>query len=440
MSVRELEPPVRSGNRAAPCTRRTRALRVALIAAFAGTVGASPARAAEPPLSLAEALRLAVAQSPQLSSQRSMVEAAREMAGPAGELPDPKLKVGVENVPTDGPDAWTLTRDFMTMTKVGLMQEFPREAKRKLRSERALRDAERNAATVEVTTLTVQRETATAWLNGRYAAEIERAIAGQIAEAELVVTTASAGYRAGKAPQTDVIAARAAVIDLANRATEATLQTRRARIALARYIGVAAERPPGDAPDVTRLPFDAERLADVEAQPEIRVARAQESLAAADADIARAAKLPDWSAEVTYALRGSPNSNMVSLMFSIDLPWSAGTRQDREYAAKLKELDAAREMREDTLRMRTAEVAAMRAEWEAARTQARRVRDELLPLATQRNDAALAAYRGGTGTLAAVLEARRAELDARLMLIQQQQAAAKAWAWLTFVVPALEKS
>jgi outer membrane protein TolC len=304
-----------------------------------------------------------------------------------------------------------------------------------------LRDAERSAATVEVTALAVQRETAAAWLAGRYAAEVERTIAEQIAEAELVVTTTSAAYRAGKAPQTDVIAARAAVIDLANRATEATLQARRARIALARYIGAsAAERPLGDAPDVARLPFDAERLADVEAQPEIRVARAQESLAAADADIARAAKLPDWSAEVTYALRGSPNSNMVSLMFSIDLPWSAGTRQDREYAAKLKELDAAREMREDTLRMRTAEVAAMRAEWEAARTQARRVRDELLPLTAQRNEAALAAYRGGTGTLAAVLDARRAELEARLMLIQQEQTAAKAWASLAFVVPALEKS
>ena len=34
-----------------------------------------------------------------------MVDAAREMAGPAGELPDPKLKLGVENVPTNGADA-----------------------------------------------------------------------------------------------------------------------------------------------------------------------------------------------------------------------------------------------------------------------------------------------------------------------------------------------
>jgi outer membrane protein TolC len=90
--------------------------------------------------------------------------------------------------------------------------------------------------------------------------------------------------------------------------------------------------------------------------------------------------------------------------------------------------------------MRTAEVESMRVEWEAARIQAARLRDEMLPLAAQRREAALAAYRGGTGTLAAVLDARRAELDVRLALLQQEQAAAKAWAWLNFVLPATEVS
>jgi outer membrane protein TolC len=418
---------------------RRRRIAVLLAAAVFAAVPASRASAADA-LSLAETIRLAVARSPQLGSQRAMVEAAREMAGPAGQLPDPKLKVGIENVPTEGPDAWSLTRDFMTMSRIGLMQEFPRAEKREMKSQRVLRDAERGAAAIEVTTLAVRREAATAWLARRYAAEAERLIADQIAEADLAVATTMAAYRAGKAPQAELIAAQTAVPELRNRATEASMQVKRARIALARYIGADADRPLGDAPDVARLPFDPARLADIDAQPEIHLARAQESVAAAEADIARMAKLPDWSAEVSYAVRGPTYANMVSLMFSIDLPWSPGTRQEREYAARLKELDAAREMREDTLRMRTAEVDAMRVEWEAARVQAARIRDDMLPLAAQRRDAALAAYRGGTGTLAAVLDARRAELDARLALLQQEQAAAKAWAWLNFVLPATEAS
>jgi outer membrane protein TolC len=181
-------------------------------------------------------------------------------------------------------------------------------------------------------------------------------------------------------------------------------------------------------------------LTDVARQPELRLAHAQEALLDTEADLARAGRVPDWSAELTYGIRKAEFGNMVSLMVRVDLPWSPGTRQDREHAAKLKELDAARAMREDTRRMRVAEVGAMLAEWESARAQARRINDEMLPLAAQRREAALAAYRGGTGPLAAVLEARRSELDARLALIAQEQAAAKAWAWLQFVVPVTEKS
>jgi outer membrane protein TolC len=407
--------------------------------AAVATMLALGVHAAERPLSLAEALQLAVAQSQQLVSQRAMVDAAREMAGPAGELPDPKLKAGIENVPTQGPDAWSLTRDFMTMQRIGVMQEFPRAEKRRLKAERALRDAERGAVGVEATTLAIRREAATAWLARRYAAATEDAIAAQIAEAELGVTTVAAAYRAGRASQGELLAAQGMVIELRNRATDATAQSRRARILLARYVGTDADRPLADIPDVARLP-DSARLADIELQPELRLARAQESIAATEADLARAARLPDWSAEVSYAYRGPGYSNMVSLMFSIDLPWSPGTRQDREYAARLKELDAARAMREDARRMRNAEVESMQAEWESARVQMQRITDELLPLAMQRREAALAAYRGGVGPLAAVLDARRAELDARLALIAQQQAAAKAWAWLNFVIPATEGS
>ncbi len=417
-----------------------RRLARAVAAATALLFFADGATAAGPPLSLAEALRVAVENSPQLASQRAMVDAAREMAGPAGELPDPKLKLGVENVPTNGADSWSLTRDFMTMSKIGVMQEFPREAKRKLRSQRAENDAQRGAIAIEAARLVIQRETASAWLARWFAADVERAIGSQIGEAELAVTAALAAYRAGKALQSEVIAAQSMVIELKNRATDAAAQSKRARIGLARYIGGDAERPLGDPPDLARMSFDVARIDDVDAQAEIQLARAQEAIAATEVDLARAAKDPDWSAELTYAVRGSPYSNMVSLMVSIDLPWSPGTRQDREHAAKLRELDAARAMREDTRRMRVAEGRAMVAEWESTRTQAKRINDEMLPLAAQRREAALAAYRGGSGSLVAVLDARRAELDARLALIAQEQAAAKAWAWLQFVFPAMEKS
>lgn len=395
---------------------------------------APPSRAAETPLSLAEAVRIAVAQSPQLASQQAMIRSAREMKTPAGELPDPKILAGFENVPTSGADAWSLTRDSMTMTRIGVMQDFPRAEKRELRVRRAEREAAKGEAQLVANVASVQREATGAWLAAHYAQATEQVISEQIAETELAVSTAQAAYRAGKGTQAELVALQASSIELANRRTDAVMQRDRARVALARYVGDAATRPLGDAPDIERLPLDVAALADVDRQPDVRLAQAQEEVAAAESAIARAAKLPDWSAELSYGIRGSGNPNMVTLMVRVDLPWSASTRQDREYAAKLAEQDAARAMRDDVRRMRDAEVKQMQIEWQADRAQAARMRDELLPLVQQRIDAATAAYRGGTGPLAAVLDARRARLDARIAILNMELAAAKAWAWLANVI------
>ena len=418
-----------------PASGRRR--RAGALAAFCvlGAAAATALAQSPVPLTLAAAEKLATERSPQLAAQRSLADAAREMAVPAAALPDPKLIAGIDNLPTEGADAWRFDRDPMTMAKIGVMQEFPRAEKLRLRAERATRDAARIDVASEVATLGVRREVATAWLARHYAERQARAIAALADEARLQAETTGALYRAGRVPQGDVLAAQALVVELANRATEAALAAERARLALARHVGLAdADRPLASPPDVLKLPDEVARLLDLDTQPELRLAQAQESVLDTDTDLARAARLPDWSAELTYGIRRE-FGNMVSLMVRVDLPWSTGTRQDRELAARLKERDAARAQREDLRRARDAEVRQMLAEWEAMRAQAARVGDELVPLAERRVEAALAAYRGGAAGIAPVLEARRAALDARLMRLGFEQAAARAWAWLATLVP-----
>src|SRR3954466_13434685 len=99
--------------------------------------------AADAPLPLAEALRLAQSGSRQLVAQDAAVTAAREMSVAAGQLPDPVLRLGVDNLPVTGDDRFSTTADFMTMRRIGVMQEIPRGEKRRLRSERGEREAER---------------------------------------------------------------------------------------------------------------------------------------------------------------------------------------------------------------------------------------------------------------------------------------------------------
>src|SRR2546421_4787664 len=80
--------------------------------------------AAAQPLSLQEAQRRALERSRQLAAQDSAVLASREMAVAAGQLPDPTLKLGIDNVPVNGADRFSLTRDFMYIRRIGVIQEL----------------------------------------------------------------------------------------------------------------------------------------------------------------------------------------------------------------------------------------------------------------------------------------------------------------------------
>lgn len=70
-------------------------------------------------LTLDEALKLGEAQSPRLAAQRSAVAASSEQVGRAAELPDPRLRLGIENLPVSGADQFRYDRDSMTMRTVG---------------------------------------------------------------------------------------------------------------------------------------------------------------------------------------------------------------------------------------------------------------------------------------------------------------------------------
>jgi outer membrane protein TolC len=125
---------------------------------------------------------------------------------------------------------------------------------------------------------------------------------------------------------------------------------------------------------------------------------------------------------------------MVSLGASIPLQWNEADRQDREVSAKLAAVGQAQARREELLRQHIAEVKTMLNEWESNRTRLVRYEREIVPLATSRADAALAAYRGGKSGVSEVLAARRGELDVKLQALQLEAETARLWAQLNFLV------
>jgi outer membrane protein TolC len=169
--------------------------------------------------------------------------------------------------------------------------------------------------------------------------------------------------------------------------------------------------------------------------PQIAMLDRQADIAAAEARLAQANQKADWTVEVAFQQRGQAYSNMVSVGISLPLQWDRKHRQDRELAAKLATLEQARAEREEMLRAHIAETQSLVAEWQSGRERLQRYQSELLPLATQRTQAVLAAYRGGKASLADVLAARRGEIDTRLQALQLEADTARVWAQVNFLFP-----
>ena len=118
-------------------------------------------------------------------AQDAAAGAARAMAVAAGQLPDPVLKAGISNLPVNGSDRFSLTRDFMTMRSIGVMQEFTRSDKRQARAARFDREAEVADAGRAVALANLRRDTATAWLDRYYQGRMRDLLQTQRAELNL---------------------------------------------------------------------------------------------------------------------------------------------------------------------------------------------------------------------------------------------------------------
>jgi outer membrane protein TolC len=408
-------------------------LRVLSMAALAFLTAANVA--VGQPLTLDQAQQQAVARSRQLSAQDQVSAAAHEMAVAAGQLPDPVLKAGIDNLPVSGADRFSLGSDFMTMRRVGVSQELTRADKLHWRSARFEREADKAQAEKEVATAAIERDTAIAWLEVFYTAQMEDVATRQAVLSRQEIEAAEAAYRGGRGGQADLLTARSTLVAQEDRSSDIGRRLRVAQTKLARWTG--GEIAILGAPDIDSIRLDPASLdSDLAHHPQIAVLNQQEDIAQADVNLARANQHADWSVEVAFQQRGSAYSNMVSIGISVPLQWDRKNRQDRELAAKLALVEQTKAERDEMLRDHVAETRFLIVEWESGKERLSRYQREALPLAGERSQAVLAAYRGGKATLAEVLAARRNETETRMQALQLELDTARLWAQLNFLFPA----
>lgn len=389
-------------------------------------VSAVAARAGE--LSFDEAQRLALAAAPTLIAAGALREASAQELRPAGELPDPQLALGVDNLPVEGQGRYGFGQEPMAMRRVALSQEFPNGEKRAARVAVAQGALDVSTAQEAIAHLRLREQTALAWID-RYTAERQLARVDALrAENRLFAAAVRARLAGGAGAAMDAVVPRREAADID--ALEDRFATRRAQATaeLQRWLGDAARAPlAGGVPD---WPVDAEHLRQhLPHHPELAIYEARAERARAEVALARAARRPDWGLAVAYEQRDPRFGDMVSVEVSMDLPLLPGRRQDPLIAARLADGEALAAREDAVLREHRAVLEARLAEYQRLERALARQTGTLLPLADEKVALALAAWRGGSGSLADLVAARRERIDADLERIdlegQRQQAAAR---------------
>jgi outer membrane protein, heavy metal efflux system len=402
-------------------------------AAYAGELGPMPADAppatpmpasAAAPLTLEEAVRLALDKQPQIDARTAQIAEARENAVASGELPDPRLRFGLANAPVD---TFDLTQEPMTQGIIGVTQIIPGGDKRRLAADRMLRQAEQGEAALEATKRRIAREVGLAWINIWYPGQALQLVRRIEREYERQIDWAQAALAANKLSQEETLALRVMQEYVQDRKAELSRSEARARAMLSRWVGEAAKRPLSDEALPANAPLPADRQeAALNAHPELAALRRAVEAARSEADLAREAYKPDWNVDLSYGVRGGDRPDFLSALVSVDLPLFTEKRQDRRLAGKVAAVERAQSELEDRRLALAADLAAALADWEAADRRVAHFESTLIPLTESRVESALAAYRSGKSSFVQVLEARRAELEARLQLLNQQVARGRA--------------
>jgi len=388
------------------------------------------------PWTLEQTLTAAQRYSAALPASRNEARALDAMADSATQLPDPKLKFGIENVPVQGSNDRRFTREGMTMQRVGIMQSYVSQQKRERKAQTLQAQARGVLAKADAVRAALQRDTAQAWLELALAQQGLKTADRLVNETARQLNVQKASVGAGSANPDSVLALRMTLSAMRDKATLARRDVQLAQSRLLQLTGQQVEDVQGPLPRYQRLPADVGQLEEAIARhPEVEAARREAETAKARSAQSAVAAIPDVDVEVFYAHRAEGYDDMAGVMFTVDLPLFQSGRQDKDYAAELsRSLQAVDEL---TLikREHIAQVQSLVAQYQAAQTLWQRQRDEVLPLQHQRLAVLNAQYRSGQSELPALLEARRSVLDSELAVNQVEREMARTWAAIQWLIP-----
>ena len=390
------------------------------------------------PLSLSEAEQLALDKDPVTKGLHAGMEAYEDLAVAQGQLPDPKIKLGMMNVPVD---SFAIDAEPMTQLQVGVQQMFPPGETLRYRREYTEAMADVEKARVLERRLKLLRDVRLSYLDLYYRSNADQILQQNRSLFSELLTITQRQYASGRDNQHDVLRAQLELSLMDDRIMETEQQKDVARGGLARYVVFEqASRPlPDKFPDLKSIPALDQIKQNLPIHPLILIEDA--AIAASSKKVGEAEQQykPGWSVDVTYGNRnglngdGSGRPDMLSAMVMIDVPLFTGNRQDKKLSAAKKQSLAQQFKRDDRLLELSSMLETEYANWTRLKQRLELYRQRASMDAKSNAESTLKAYQSDTADFTTLMRAQLTELNTQLDMLRVRVELAKAQARLLYL-------
>jgi outer membrane protein TolC len=352
-----------------------------------------------------------------------------------GGLPDPKLKLGAMNFPTD-----TFDRDQepMTQLQVGVIQAFPRGSSRAIKSKIKDSNADKSHLMADNALLSATRDVSKNWLELYYWLQAEKIVSQSRRWFNQLVGVTESHYRVGSATQQDVVQSELELERLTDRIEGIRIKQDVARSDLARWVGQQASLK--NLPEiliVQSAPVVSDSM--LAGHPVIQASDVEIRKSTDSVELSRQSYKPGFAIDVTYGDRsgqnpdGSDRANFVSGMVLMDIPLFTSKRQDKKLSSSQQQLEASKQDRQTAVRKLSSKLQRAQSSLRILDRQIRLYNDKLVPQSNTHAELALKAYENSRVEFDSVMRARIAELDTRLKAIRLQVDRAQTIAMLNYL-------
>lgn len=374
-------------------------------------------------MTLEEAERYSISHAPEVHQLQQQSDAFKQSAIADKALPDPKMSLGVANVPTD---TFSFTQENMTQIQVGLMESFPKGDSLQLRSEQDLIQSASSEQQVKLMQLSILKTIRTQWLSLYLWENSLKVYEAQEKLFKQLVETSEAHLANNKSQQKDAVRAQLALSQLGQKILDAKQQIAMLESQLGRWLEVSPSQLAVHLPHWGAPPNRDDIAQAIKTHPQLKVDQLQSDVSQKGIELAEQQYKPGITAGVVYGLRegddsmGNSRSDFVGAQVSFDLPFFTANLQDPQLAASKAKYLAMQDKAQADYQDMLSTLNATYAQWQYLQSQQTLYQTQLLSQASMYAKATEVAYQNQQTDFPTLVSAYIQDYETQLAYLKVQ--------------------